>query len=283
MTESTWHRVGGISCLRRPGPGPVVVFLHGIGSNAASFAPFFDVVPTTWHLVAWNAPGYGGSVALADDWPLAEDYALALAGLLDDLGHASVHLLGHSLGTLMAAAFARRFPDRVHSLTLAAAATGYGVACGGALPAKAAARLADLSDLGPQAFAKARAANLVHDPEAHPDLVARLESAMGQVNAHGYGQAVRMLASGDLAGDLADVALRPGFVIGAQDRVTPMAQTLAAADAWEATHGARPTLVEIDQAGHAVYLQQPDAFRAALMTHMAEARARPFASPPEGV
>lgn len=269
MSEPTLSFSGDLSCIARRGPGPVVVFLHGIGSNAASFAPIFNSLPSDLSLLAWNAPGYGASAPLAADWPLAEDYAAKLAVFLDQLGHGSVHLVGHSLGTLIAAAFARRHPDRLQSLTLAAAANGYGVQQGGVLPDKVGARLQDLARLGPKAFAKARAANLVHDPAAHPDLVARVEAGMGQVNPKGYSQAVRMLASGDLPGDLAHVALRPGFIIGAQDNVTPMPQTIAAATAWEAAHGTKPAITEIDQAGHAVYLQQPDAFCAALTDHMA--------------
>lgn len=264
---------GDISYIARSGPGPVVVFLHGIGSNATSFAPLFELLPTELNLIAWNAPGYSGTAPLAREWPLAGDYADKLAQMLDRLGLGPVHLVGHSLGTLIAAAFARRLPDRLHSLTLASAANGYGVPRGGALPDGVGARLTDLARLGPAAFAHARARNLVHDPALHPDIVARVETAMAQVNPDGYAQAVRMLASGDLPGDLAHVATRPGFIIGVQDRVTPMAQTHAAADAWEAAHGIHPAISEIDKAGHAVYLQRPGAFCAALMKHMGLAAA----------
>ncbi|OAN73329.1 hypothetical protein A8B78_18575 [Jannaschia sp. EhC01] len=274
MTEPLLGSAEGISYISRPGPGPVVVFLHGIGSHAASFVPLFDILPADLNLLAWNAPGYGASAPLGEDWPLPENYATKLAAVLDAMGHETVHLVGHSLGTLIASAFARRFPDRLHSLTLVAPATGYRVPRGGMLPEKVGARLDDLARLGPAAFATARAANLIHDPEAHPDLVAPVEAAMGQVNPVGYTQAVRMLASGDLPGDLSHVSLRPGFIIGAQDRVTPMAQTLAAAEAWETAYAEKPTITEIDQAGHAVYLQQPGAFCTALLTHMAAANAR---------
>ncbi|MCU4653489.1 alpha/beta hydrolase [Roseibacterium sp. SDUM158016] len=278
MTEPILGVSGDLSHISRPGPGPVVVFLHGIGSNATSFAPLFEVLPPDLTLLAWNAPGYSDSAPLNEDWPTAGDYAEKLADLLDQLGHDTVHLVGHSLGTLIAAAFARQFPDRVQSLTLAAAAKGYGVPRLGALPDGVQARLTDLARLGPAAFASARAANLVHEPEEHPEIVKSVETAMAQVNPEGYAQAVRMLASGDLPGDLTHVAARPGFIIGAQDRVTPMAQTMAAADAWGPGRDTRPTVTEIERAGHAVYLQRPDAFCAALLDHMG----LPAARNPEG-
>lgn len=200
---------------------------------------------------------------------MAQDYARRLARFLDDLGHGAVHLVGHSLGALIAAAFARDVPDRAQSLLLASCANGYGVARGGALPDGVQARLDDLARLGPNAFAATRASNLVHDPVQHPDLVARVEGVMAQINAPGYTQAVRMLASGDLPHDLARVVIRPSFVIGAEDRVTPMVQTTAAAAAWADAHGTGPTITEIAQAGHAVYLQQPTAFCVAFNEHLA--------------
>lgn len=267
-----------ITYIARPGPGPVVVFLHGIGSNATSFAPIFELLPPRFSLIAWNAPGYSGSAPMAMDWPLATDYADRLAQMLDGLDLGQVHIVGHSLGTLIATAFALRFPERLLSLTLAAAANGYGVPRGGVLPERVGNRLTELARLGPAAFAHARAGNLVHEPASHPDIVARVEAAMAQVNPDGYAQAVRMLASGDLPGDLARVAARPGFIVGLQDRVTPIAQTRAAAQAWEAARGIRPTITEIDQAGHAVYLQRPGAFCSALLAHMGLATA----SKPEG-
>lgn len=267
-----------ITYIARPGPGPVVVFLHGIGSNATSFAPIFELLPPRFSLIAWNAPGYSGSAPMAMDWPLATDYADRLGQMLDGLDPGPVHIVGHSLGTLIATAFALRFPERLLSLTLAAAANGYGVPRGGVLPEGVGNRLTELARLGPAAFAHARAGNLVHEPASHPDIVARVEAAMAQVNPDGYAQAVRMLASGDLPGDLARVAARPGFIVGLQDRVTPIAQTRAAARAWEAAQGIRPTITEIDQAGHAVYLQRPGAFCSALLDHMGLATA----SKPEG-
>ncbi|NNE80278.1 MAG: alpha/beta hydrolase [Silicimonas sp.] len=258
------EKSGGVSFIARKGNGPDVVFLHGIGSNAVSFQPLFESLPENLNLVAWNAPGYLGSEPLEEPWPLAEDYAYALARMLDGLDLSSVHLVGHSLGTLIAASFARLFPDRVRGLVLASAACGHGVPRGGEMPQKVRARIDDLHRLGPEAFARARAANLVHRPEANEAIVTRVEAAMATVNPGGYEQAVRLLASGDLCGDLKHVPVRPGFIIGAEDRVTPLDQTNAAAAAWEAAYGRRPTVKRIEGAGHAVYLQKPGEFCAAL-------------------
>ena len=256
----------GMSFLARPGSGlRSLVLLHGIGSNAQSFSHLTGELPEELGLLAWNAPGYAASEPLSKVWPTAEDYARALAGLLDAAKLDTVDLLGHSLGTLIAAEFARLFPDRIGSLVLASAALGYAVPPEGDMPAKVQGRIDDLNRLGPVDFAKSRAANLVHDPKRNPKTVARVQSAMEGVNPHGYGQAVRMLASGNLAASLRAVPTTPAFIIGAEDRVTPIAQTRAAMAAWAEVHPSNPPLRVIEGAGHAVYAQQPARFAEALL------------------
>lgn len=264
MGEITERRAGGIVYLERPGPGPTLICLHGIGSNARSFVPLLETLPKTYRLLAWNAPGYSGSDALQELWPFAEDYAQAVASWLDAIGAGPVMVLGHSLGTLVATAFARAEPGRVQRLVLAAAAQGYGVPRGSALPARAAERIDDLRRLGPAAFAAARAPNLVHAPDQNPDVVRAVADAMAGVDPDGYAQAVHMLASGDLSSELARVAVTPAFILGSHDTVTPAAQTDRAAAAWAAAHGHTPERIVIEKAGHAVYLQRPAAFATAL-------------------
>lgn len=216
-------------------------------------------------MLIWNAPGYLASEPVDNPRPTAGTYAERLKRFLDDLDISSVHLVGHSLGTLIAASFARRFPDRVEGLVLASAAQGYGVLEDEEMPAKVQARIDDLDRLGPKAFAASRAANLVYDPDENAHLVACVESGMAQINPSGYAQAVRLLASGDLAGDLRAVSIQPRFIIGTEDRVTPIAQTRAAAAAWEDAHDSRPPVCEIAGAGHAVYMQKPQEFCSALV------------------
>ena len=108
----------GIDYRERPGSGPSLVLLHGIGSNADSFAELLPLLPPDRQVVAWNAPGYGASAPLGPDWPVAADYADALEAFLDRLGLDRVTLVGHSLGTLMGAAFAVARPARVRFVTV---------------------------------------------------------------------------------------------------------------------------------------------------------------------
>ncbi|WP_367195736.1 alpha/beta fold hydrolase [Amorphus sp. 3PC139-8] len=258
----------GVAYLRRSGAGTPVVFLHGIGSQAASFAPLVPHLPAALDLVFWNAPGYGASAPLEVDWPTEEAYADALAALLDALGFDRVHLVGHSLGTLMAARFAAKRADRVATLALAACAAGYAVPVGSPLPEKVQGRIDALVALGAPEFARTRAPRLVFQPEAHPDAVAAVERAMAAVTMPGYGQAVHMLAAGRLTASLAQVTAPTTFLWGEGDVVTPQAQTLEAIAARRSAGGPEPSYHQIPNAGHALYLEQPAAVATVLAEHI---------------
>lgn len=256
MTSFADHQAEGLSWRERAGQGPVLVALHGIGSEARSFDDLAGFLPG-WRLIAWNAPGYGASAPLAMDWPVAADYAAALERLAQRLGLSGFHLLGHSLGTLIGAAYAASHPAGLRSLTLAACAHGGGVAVGADLPAAHAARIDDLARDGAQAFARARAPRLIHAPEANPDLVRKVSDSMARVSLPGYAQAVRMLASGNLAADCARLGVPTAVAVGAMDIVTPPDQSRRAYKAIPALM--RRGLTEVPGAGHAIHLQAPAA------------------------
>ena len=74
-------------------------------------------------MVAWDARGWGES----DDYdgPLRfRDFAADLLRLLDHFGAGRAHLVGLSMGSRICLDFWKRHPERVATLTLAAASAG---------------------------------------------------------------------------------------------------------------------------------------------------------------
>lgn len=257
------HVRGRLEYLERPAPqGAVLVLLHGIGSNAATFEPLLARLPRSWRVIAWNAPGYCGSAPLDVEWPLASDYAEALRQLFDHLGLDRVFLAGHSLGCLIGAAFAAAHRERVGRLLLSSPALGHGVPRGCQLSAAAQARIDDLDAYGPDGFARRRAPRLVYAPQANTAIVDQVRDGMARVQSPGYGQAARMLAAGRLLDDAARLQVPTDVIVGAEDVVTPpeYARRAHAAikPAW------RGSLTLVPAAGHALYQQAPAAFVAAL-------------------
>ncbi len=224
-TNPTAVRAAGVDVLRRAGArgGTPVVLLHGVGSNASSFAPLMEVLDPVLDVYAWDAPGYGASQRLAIESPHPSDYANALIDVLNALDLERIVLVGHSLGSLFAGSFAATHPARVAALALLSPALGYRVATSAALPPNVQSRIDDIERLGPEAFAASRAARLVYTPEKKPDVLARVRSAMAALNKTGYAQAVRALGHGDLLADAARITAPTCVAIGAEDAVTPPA------------------------------------------------------------
>lgn len=106
--------------LNRAGQ-PALVFLHGIAGSTASWGAPFRALSDTRRVVLVDALGFGRSPKPVEGAYSVEDHVRALLETLDTLGVARTTLVGHSMGCILALAFAVRFPARVSSLVLLAA------------------------------------------------------------------------------------------------------------------------------------------------------------------
>jgi pimeloyl-ACP methyl ester carboxylesterase len=243
------------------GGGTPLVLLHGVGSAARSWKHQLEGFSSAWRVIAWDAPGYGGSSALPASVPDADDYAAALDALLQALNVKSLHLVGHSLGCIIAARYARRHAKRIASLTLASVATGHA-----SLPPQERARLRearldDLAALGPRGMAEKRGPRLLSAGADESTMRAVIDT-MAAVKPNGYRQAVWMLSNADTRADVRALAngMRVQFVYGDADVITTSEQNRSVA-------GERPDapVHVLAGAGHALYLEQPEAFNELLL------------------
>ncbi len=106
------------------GTGAVVLFLHGVGGGAMCWEPQLDHFAQKFTAAAWDMPGYGKSVL--DGRMTFATLALALSELLDDRGWDRVHLVGHSMGGMVAQELAVWQQHRLASLTLFATSPAFG-------------------------------------------------------------------------------------------------------------------------------------------------------------
>ena len=100
------------------GFGQPVVLLHGLGSMLEDFelSGVFAEVAQQYRALAFDRPGYGYSGRDAFT-PLGQARLLHEAFL--DLGIAKPVLVGHSLGALIAIAYAQAYPRHIRGLVLA--------------------------------------------------------------------------------------------------------------------------------------------------------------------
>ena len=200
---------------------PLWILLHGIGSASGSWLAQLQAAQGLGvRILAWDAPGYGQSTPVQPDQPKASDYAARLWAWLDALGSGPVHLVGHSLGCLMASAAAQAQPERVKHLWLLAPAAGYGLADPQVRARKLQERLEKLQTLGPAGMAAQRASAML-SPAASAEQLAWVEHTMAQVIPAGYTQASQMLAGDDLASYLIGLACPVDVACGQVDRITP--------------------------------------------------------------
>jgi pimeloyl-ACP methyl ester carboxylesterase len=246
---------------RAAGDGPVTLLLHGIGSGSASFQGQLDGLSGKLRLIAWDAPGYGGSDPLEAETPSAADYADAARALLDALGlkdTEKIHLVGHSLGTVIASAFAARYPEKLLTVTLASATAGYAKADHAARVDRLNARIATIRELGPAGMAASRGREVL-SPDAPPQALEKVRAVMSALHVEGYCQAARMLHSSDIYDDIATIAVPALVMCGSADTVTPEALNRRIA-------AAIPGAVYRSLAGlgHACYVENPALFNDAL-------------------
>lgn len=98
------------------GEGPDLVFVHGLAASRAFwFAQYALPLQDHYRCTMYDLRGHGYSERAAAGYS-ATDLAADLAGLLDELGIARCHLVGHSYGGGVALEYAEANSARVASL-----------------------------------------------------------------------------------------------------------------------------------------------------------------------
>ncbi len=241
----------------RRGGGTLLLLLHGIGSNSRSFRHQLADLSDKWTVVAWDAPGYGRSDDPAQPFSL-EDLADRAVGLLDELDVERAHVLGVSMGGVVAQLVYHGHRQRVLSLILADTNPGGGGLAEPERSERVHQRLDALERLGPRGMAEARAPHLVR-PAAPPELVAEVTDIMAEVRPAGYRAAAIALGQTDLTSLLGAIDVPTLVIHGEQDTVVSPETGRMLADS---IPGAR--LVLIPDAGHVSNQEQPAAFNAAV-------------------
>jgi len=238
---------------RSAGHGRPLVLLHGGISDSREWRAQMEDLSDEYRVVAWDAPGCGGSSDPPDSYTLA-DYADFLARFIQALEIERPHVAGISFGAGLALALYERHPSLPASLLLASAYAGWA----GSLP----------SDEVEQ-----RLEGALRDTERRPDeLVSRflpslfagempqetideVSSIMREFHPAGTRTMVRAFAEADLRNKLPTISVPTVLLYGSQDVRAPKPVS-------EALHEAIPNsrLVYIPGVGHQHNLEAPKRF-----------------------
>ncbi len=267
------------------GTGPPVLCLHGIGGGIDSFRPQMDAAVANpasgpasrierragsgsrsgiarrefpppalkgFQVLAWNMPGYGASTA--EVWPPGfADLSSALGDFIASIGHETVHLVGQSLGGMLALEHALRRPEQVSSMVLIGTTPSFGGRDSSFGDTFVKARLAPLdAGLDMAGMAKAATPGLV-GPAASPEVTRSIETLLAAVTEETWRGILRCLVTFNRRNDLERIAQPCCLIAGSHDLNAP-ARTMK----WMAEKLPSAELHVIEDAGHMINQEDPE-------------------------
>jgi 3-oxoadipate enol-lactonase len=231
-----------------------VVFIHGLGGDRRLYLFQVPEFCGKFPVISVDLRGHGESSKPDADWTMA-DMALDVVRLLRLLGVERAHLVGVSLGGMVAQQFALDYPYATASLVLVD--TLCGPPAGFEQEMAAALRFIEEKPMG--VIARERITAAFSDAV---DPVMR-DYVIGQISRNdkaSYLRAAKAAWNFSLCGRLGEVRAPTLVVVGEQDRVTPpfLSEEIAAKIA-----GAK--LVRIPDCGHISNMERPQEFNRAVM------------------
>lgn len=246
---------GGALTYRTAGAGYPLVFLHGLGGNSTSWIQQLETLSDEFTVIAWDAPGYGGSDRRPPD---AEAHAEAAAELIEALGVPPVALVGHSMGGVVAGRLAARRPELLSMLVLSSTFAGKDASPEDPLSEGFQKRIEELRTLDREQFGLARAKAMVAK-NASPGVVRAVAGIAADVTTDGFIDACTMLNSADNRPWLGEIRLPTLILEAAEDAIITgdegeiLSQLIP--------HAERHTQPGV---GHAPYLENPEQYNQAL-------------------
>lgn len=239
----------------RAGEGPPLLLLHGFLCDSRCWRRQLEALSDAFTVIAWDAPGAGGSSDPPDPFTIA-DWSRCLAGFLDRLEIARAHLVGLSWGGLLAQAFYGSYGSRVARLVLSGTYAGWK----GSLPADVCQRRLDRCEadatLPPDVFALRWVPEMFTD-RASGDLKEELAAIVADFHPAGFRLMARSLAETDTRAMLPTIAVPTLLLWGDDDRRSPLGIAEQLREAIP-----RAELAVIANAGHICNMEQPDVFGA---------------------
>lgn len=247
------------------GEGPPLLLLAGMMSDGASWGPVVPALARVFTVIRPDNRTTGRTAPAEAPAGLAE-WAQDAVALLDRLGIPRAHVVGHSLGGLIALRMAAAAPERVRRLALLAAAP-VRVPRANAILRHCLALRAE--GMAPDLWLRGLFPWLFH-PRLFDDPAA-VDAMVAQSLAYPYAQGPAAMAR------QLDALERSQATLALPDRPPPTLAILAGGDLLLPPAIARPALaplspqiVEIAEAGHSVHWDAPEAVAHHLLVHLAE-------------
>lgn len=252
MSRSTKVPVNGADLhVDVDGEGHAVLFLHGMGCDATDWEPQMEVFCGTFRCIAVDHRGHGRSTRDVGAGLSLSGLAEDAVAVLDALGVDTAHVVGLSMGGMVAQQLALAHPGRVCTLSLLDTFSDPGP-LGEGLGAMA----DSVEEAGIDALAGAfeQLVFAAKTRSERSELLARFDHQFRANDASTLASDLRAIAGIDTHERLASIRVPTLVVVGAEDQLTPLDRAeLLAKEIPEAR------LEVIPNAGHFTNLEEPDA------------------------
>lgn len=241
-----------IHAVEHPGPGPVVVFLHAIGTDHHLWDHILPLLPQEGRYVCLDLRGHGQSSAPKGPYGMGA-LVRDVETVCDHLALRDVTLVGLSLGGLVAQGLAAKRLDLVRALVLSNTAAKIGTR---ALWEERAAtvRAKGLVALAPMILARWFARAALDAP-----YVAPLRDTLCATSSEGYAACCEAIAGTDFITPTSGLRLPTLAIASSNDRATPPDMVRETADL---IPGSQFHLIR--RAAHLPCIDAPDAYAQAL-------------------
>jgi len=242
------------------GEGPALLLLHGLGSSSDDWELQLPEFATRYRVVAMDLRGHGRSDKPRGPYTMG-DFATDAAALLHGLGIPQAHVLGLSLGGMVAQQLAVDRPERVLSLVLVNTFPRF-EPWESHLLRRIARRLITFGSGGMEALAEAVAAGLFPRPTQRP-LYEEAVRRFARNDLNGYRASVAAILRFNVERRLGEVRCPALIVAGDRDRTVSWRQKARLARLLP-----KARLVVIPDSGHATPLDQPARFNCRVLAFL---------------
>jgi 3-oxoadipate enol-lactonase len=243
------------------GSGPDLVLIMGLGAHLGAWALQRPDLSRHFRVTAFDNRGAGRSDAPDEPYSIA-GMADDTVALMTSLGIARAHVVGASMGGMIAQELAIRHPDRVDGLVLACTRAKAGPLRELMAPVDRWLREQGLDriQLALLTMPWGRTAAFMSDQEKVLKQLELVRMDPYPMQLHAYLRQHSAVMAHDTLGRLGSIRARTLVLVGAEDVLTPPAESRVLA---AAIPGAR--LVELPRGGHGFTGEYPDEFNAAVI------------------
>jgi pimeloyl-ACP methyl ester carboxylesterase len=252
VTRTVTQSDGAVAGARLAGErGPALIFVHGVGSTGAIWDYQLDAFGGDYRCASMELRGNGALENPPPELITREGFASDVLAVADANGFETFHLIGCSLGGVVAFELWQRAPQRFRSMVIVGSFAKYPDGQTYADNIKAAVRAA--GDM--RTFAEARAAQLGLPPQRLRETI----DQMGSKSVPSYLASTQATWTGDYRSMLGSIEVPVLVTRGERDGIAPQPLSDEIADG---IPGSRRDVVS--DAGHVANADNPERFNAML-------------------